>query len=208
MNLVNQLKYSFYVIFHPFDGFWDLKHEKKGSKKSAAVILLAVIIVYILVRQFTGYILNNNSKEELNLFSEIFSVLLPFFLWCISNWGVTTLMDGKGTFTDIGITTAYSLIPIIIINIPMILLSNIITFEEAELYFVLNGISLIWAAFLMFTGIMTIHQYNVKKTVLTFIIAIAGMGGMLFLGLLFFGLLQELINFIYVFYVEMTLRLH
>lgn len=207
MNYANQLKYSLYVIFHPFDGFWDLKHEKKGSKRTASIILTAVIIVYIVARQFTGYILNENTQEDLNLFSEVFSVLLPFTLWCVSNWGVTTLMDGKGTFGDIYITSAYALVPIIIINVPMVLISNIITFDEKDLYFVLNSISIIWTAFLLFVGIMTVHQYNVKKTISTIVIAIVGMAAMLFLSLLFFGLIQQLINFLYVFYIELTLRI-
>ena len=29
------LKYGFYVIFHPFDGFWDLVHEQRGSLLAA-----------------------------------------------------------------------------------------------------------------------------------------------------------------------------
>ena len=27
-----QLMYGFHVIFHPFDGFWDLKHERRGFR--------------------------------------------------------------------------------------------------------------------------------------------------------------------------------
>ena len=34
-EIVKGLRYSTYVIFHPFKGFWDLKHEKKGNLESA-----------------------------------------------------------------------------------------------------------------------------------------------------------------------------
>ena len=30
-TLKEELLYAFHVIFHPFDGFWDLKHEKRGG---------------------------------------------------------------------------------------------------------------------------------------------------------------------------------
>ena len=35
--MADSINYAFYVLFHPFDGFWDLKHEKKGTIRAAAV---------------------------------------------------------------------------------------------------------------------------------------------------------------------------
>jgi len=34
-----ELLYVFHIMFHPFDGFWDLKHEKRGSVRAGATIL-------------------------------------------------------------------------------------------------------------------------------------------------------------------------
>ena len=55
---------------------------------------------------------------------------------------------------------------------------------------------------------MTIHQHTATKTVVTILIAVVAMAAMLFLFLLFFALIQQLINFVYMFYKEMTLRLY
>ena len=38
-TLKEELLYAFHVIFHPFDGFWDLKHEKRGGVRGATVSL-------------------------------------------------------------------------------------------------------------------------------------------------------------------------
>ena len=35
------LLYGFYVLMHPFDGFYDLKHEKRGSLGAATFWLMA-----------------------------------------------------------------------------------------------------------------------------------------------------------------------
>ena len=35
------LRFSLHVIGHPFDGFWDLIHEKRGSIAAANTILIA-----------------------------------------------------------------------------------------------------------------------------------------------------------------------
>lgn len=29
-----EIVYGFHVIFHPFDGFWDLKHERRGGMRA------------------------------------------------------------------------------------------------------------------------------------------------------------------------------
>ena len=34
------LRYALYVMTHPFDGFWDLTHEKRGSIAAANTILI------------------------------------------------------------------------------------------------------------------------------------------------------------------------
>lgn len=83
-------------FFHPFKGFWDLKHEKKGNVFSAWVLVASLILLYILRRQMTGFILNFNILNEMNIFVEILSVLVPLGLWCLSNWCITTLVDGEG----------------------------------------------------------------------------------------------------------------
>ena len=33
-TFLNKFLYGFYIMVHPFDGFWDLKHEKRGSAKA------------------------------------------------------------------------------------------------------------------------------------------------------------------------------
>ena len=42
------LKYALYVITHPFDGFWDLIHEKKGSIAAANTFLALFLIIRVL----------------------------------------------------------------------------------------------------------------------------------------------------------------
>lgn len=207
MEVIRGLFLSFHILFHPFDGFWSAKHEKKGNVKAATTILAIVIIYYIMSRQLTGFIFNTNTSGNLNIFSEAVGIFAPFIMWCIANWSITTLLDGEGSFKDIYITSAYALVPIVLIGIPMILVSRIIVFEESKLYSALGMISIAWSIFLMFTGLITIHQYTVKKTILTIIIAIIGMVAMLFLFLLFFALMQQMLNFLYIAYIELTQRL-
>ena len=41
------LRYAFYVIFHPADGFWDLTHAKRGSLAAANFIVFLTLLTRI-----------------------------------------------------------------------------------------------------------------------------------------------------------------
>ena len=78
---LEDLKYAFYVIVHPFDGFWDLKYEALQhcfSSDNTRVRVYNDILAY----QYTGFIFNYNDIRRLNIYMELISVLLPFLLWC------------------------------------------------------------------------------------------------------------------------------
>lgn len=198
------IKYAFHIITHPVDGFWCAKAEKRANMRSAWFILFFVILTTLLSSRLTGFCFSGEDNDN-NILTQILGVLIPLFMWCIANWCITTLLDGKGTMKDIFILTVYSLVPFVLLQMLMIVLSNVLTLEEAQLYGILNILSLVWSALLMFIGLIVVHEYTIKKAVLTIIIAIIGMAAMAFLFILFFSLIQQFINFSYIFYKELTL---
>ncbi|MDK2992629.1 MAG: hypothetical protein PWP48_1862 [Clostridiales bacterium] len=206
-KLLDSLGYSFHVIFHPFDGFWDLKHEKRGSLSAAFIIIILLIVTFVLRRQLTGFAFNTNNPKTLNIFTEIFSVVIPYGLWCVANWCLTTLMDGEGSFTDIVIATAYATVPLILINLPLIPFSHIITAEEGAFYTFFAQLAVFWCGLLIVLGTMVTHQYTIGKTIGTSLLTIVGMGIIIFIGLLVFDLLQQMITFVYTIYREITFRI-
>lgn len=38
-TLLKELRYSLYVTVHPFKGYWEIKHERKGSLRTAGILL-------------------------------------------------------------------------------------------------------------------------------------------------------------------------
>lgn len=197
----------FHTIFRPFNGFWEMKYEQKGRTKIAVMILMLLMLVMILKQQYTGFIVNFNKPSELNSLSELSYVALPFLLFCIANWSLTTLMDGEGKFRDIVMATGYSLLPLVIVYIPQILFSNIMTREEATFYYLMETIAVIWFLWLLFVGMMTVHQYSIYKTILTLFLTVIVMLFIVFLGILCFSLLQQMIAFAQSIFIEIRARL-
>ena len=60
--------------------------------------------------------------------------------------------------------------------------------------------------FTFLQNLMVVHQYTFGKTILTAILIIVAMAVIVFLGLLFFNLISQLIGFVVELYWEISLR--
>lgn len=204
----NDLKYAFHVILHPLDGFWDLKHEKRGKTYMAILLLVLYVITDILDKQFNNYYFNSLKvfPEQINVVGTFVKVALVVVIWVLANWGLTTLFDGEGSMKDILLYTGYSMLPIVISQLLLLLLTNILTSNEATIVSLVTFIGIGWTALLIYAGTMTTHQYSGGKTFVTLFFIILGMAVIVFLGLMFFFLVQEIWNFVYTIYRELELR--
>ncbi len=202
------LKYGFYVIFHPFDGFWDLVHEQRGSLLAAHTWLFLFLVTYVLRLMLTNFQFITAPIQYINVYEQCGSLLFPFLVLCLSNWALSTLFDGKGRFQDIYMAMCYALVPYVIIQLPLILVSNMISFDEAAYYQVLGSASIIWCVFLVFVGLMQVHDYTPGKTLIFLFFTIFGALVILFLILVFFSLLSDAIGFFVSLYREIAFRLY
>jgi DNA-binding beta-propeller fold protein YncE len=199
--------YSLHVILHPYSGFADLKAEKKGNVVTATILVILVTLTYVIARQYTGFIFNTVNLAELNIYVELFSVIVPLLLWCGINWAVTSVLEGKGNLRDVYIMSAYALTPIIVINIPLVILSHLIVAEEGSFYYLLLSASVIWTVVLLLSGSLVIHEYSVSRTLLTSVITLAGMATTIFLALLQFILANRAYTFISSIVAELFVRI-
>lgn len=204
----SSLSYAKYVITHPFDGFWDLVHEKRGSMAAAHTFLIMFMITYICKLMFTNFQFNSLNLKRINLFQQCGSLLLIFLILCLANWAMTTLFDGKGKFKDIYMAMCYALVPFTLLQLPLVLVSHIVTFEESSFYTVLMTVSIIWCLGLAFVGLMEVHDYGPGKTILFLIVTLLGACIIIFLILVFFSLLSDAIGFFVSLYREIAFRFY
>ena len=192
---LESLKYALYVIVHPFDGFWELKNEKRGTVLSASVIVLLTLITRLFSLQYTSFLFNSVVWEQVNIWMEIAMILVPLSIWCVANWCLTTLFDGKGTMKDIYIATSYALTPYVLINIPVSLLSNLLISTEGQYVTLLVAFSIIWCAGLLILGLMMIHEYTLLKTLVFVVASAIGMLVIMILCLMVFSMTSEAIGY-------------
>lgn len=110
------------------------------------LVLLAVFVTKMLSLQATGFMFNTRRAVEINLPFEIAQVFVLFAAWVLCNWSVSTLMDGEGFAGEIWVMSAYSLTPYIVTGLSGILLSNVLSLNEAVFVSGLSALGTAWCA--------------------------------------------------------------
>ncbi len=194
-TFVEELLFGFHLIFHPFDGFWDLKHEKRGSVRAAIVYVIVAILTFFYQAVGSGYLVNPTGTYT-TIFAQALGVLVPLALWVVANWCLTTLFEGEGSLKDIFVATSYSLLPLPLLIIPITIYSNFATLEEIDLVSFIGTIAFIWVGMLLFVGTMVTHDYNMSKNFLMVLSTLVGMAFIMFLVILFSTLVGKMVNFV------------
>lgn len=191
-----KLHYLKYASFHPFDGFYEIKYREKGSAALATVILVIYGILQCISYQYTGFIMNFNAIFNMNSISIFISSISVLLLGIVSNWTVTTLFNGKGNIRDIYITVCYSLLPLIIVIGAGVLISNFIIMEEVIILRSFQYLGIVWFVFILLAGLCVIHEYSMAVNLKTLLATAVAAAIIVFLGILFFTLLERMYNFV------------
>lgn len=195
-SMKEKLHYLKYAAFHPFDGFYEIKYRKKGSALLASVILALYGILQCVSYQYTGFIMNRNTIFNMNSISIFISSLSIVILLIVSNWTVTTLFNGKGNMRDIYITVCYSLLPLLIVFGLSTFVSNFIIMEEVIILLSVKGLGIAWFVFILLAGLCVIHEYSMAVNIKTLLATAVAAGIIIFLGILFFTLLERMYYFV------------
>ena len=200
------LRYAFYVLTHPLDGFWDLKHEKRGRLSLSLFFLLLWFLTNIYESIGTSFLFNQQYGTPLDIRAEFRSVFLLFFVFTVGNWSVTTLMDGKGRYRDIVMVFGYASLVLTLFRVPLTLLTHVAAQSEIIYIRFLQGLA--WALFflLLFFGTMMIHEYTLQKAVATACLTLVSMAVLIFIFIVFYNIFAQLYAFVLALFKELRLR--
>ncbi len=193
-SLKEELTYGFHIMFHPFDGYWDLKKEKRGSVRASIIFLIITVVAFYYQGIGQGYYYKPQGSTA-TIISQAATVLIPFFLWVLSNWCFTTLFDGEGSFKDIFVATSYALFPVPILVIVSTLLTQVLVGTESQIPALVLSVAYIWMAFLIIIGMQVTHDYSMGKNIVTVIATLVGMVVIMFIVVLFITLVTKMSSF-------------
>lgn len=195
-SVISDFTDMFKIARHPEDGFYDLKKRRKGSLRGAIIILAIFFITYLIYITSKGFIYQYVEIMDIDFVSVIVGFFAIIFLSIICNFLVTSITDGNGTMKDIFLLLMYSLAPAIIGMLSIVILSHVMTMQEAFFLDVILIVSICWSVILVALGMMEMQGYNLKKLLVSLILTVLLLLIIILVLLILFVLSQQLIDFI------------
>lgn len=205
-NFIVQFKHMFYLLKHPIDGFSALRYEYKGGYLSAIILLLGAYASIVIMRLFTSFSFNMVDIRRVNIIAILIQFVLIWLGWVVANYLVSSIYRGEGRFKDVFVGSAYALIPVILVGIPLAIISNIMTTSELAIYDFIENILYIWTAAMIFWKIQSLQNYSVGETIVNIFLTIVAFATLAILALVVIGLSSDLKDFIIEVYQEVKMR--
>jgi DNA-binding beta-propeller fold protein YncE/uncharacterized membrane protein (GlpM family) len=205
-TLISELLFLVNFLKKPVDSFYYVKRVRKVSLLSATILYFVLFVEYLMMKYFTGFIFRGSNADQINFAFELVTLFLPILLFIVSNYLVSTISDGEGRFRDIYIGTIYSIAPYLVFIIPVTLLSNALTLNEAFLYTFSMQVMIGWSLVILFIMVKEIHAYEFFETVRNILITIFCMIIIVLVCFIIYVLMDQVVDFVTAIIQEVILR--
>ncbi|MFC5530573.1 YIP1 family protein [Cohnella yongneupensis] len=199
-----ELRNFFYVMFHPYEGFYRLK-EARVSPWIMALLLVSVLIMKIMTVYWTGFLFHPVLLQFIDIYRELELFVLPWVTWIIANYLVCSIKDGEGKFREVIQGSTYALAPYLVFSVPILILSNVLSLDEKVLIGSLTSLMYLWMAVMFFVMTQVIHNFEFVETIKNSLITVFTIATIWLFGFIIFGLSYNLYDFIYQLYKEVSL---
>ena len=193
------------TILHPIAGFEEIRYRKKYSPGFAIGILAAWFFLEIIDHQYTAFIFNGHKPDSINVLLILAATVALFFVLVFVNNALATFMDGESTLKQLWISCAYALMPMILLRAVGIVLSYGLCSEEGVFLIILIIVAWGWTFWNIICALQTMQQYTFPQTLACILLTVVGLVIVLFIGFLFFSLLQQVWSFIRTVFDEIML---
>lgn len=200
-------KQCLYTMLHPFNGFDQVKWEKKGSVRFCILIIAAFFLTKVFDQVLTGFIFNPFNPDKISVPS-IFLISVCGVLVCFgANWAVGSLMFTEGETRDIFIVVCYTLVPHIFTELLYIFATRMTSMEMNAFLQAIRVIGYIWSGAILVVGMHYVHQLSFGGVVLNLAMTVVGILAILLIILLAYNLVQQIYVFLYTISNEIAFRM-
>lgn len=123
---LTQKQWVSHVVFHPFEGYEDLRWKKGGSLKIAFLIVFLSFLSMLASARLYGFQFVVSYDKTFNIIPYLVQSIGFFAVWVVGNWAISTWLDGEGSMKNICIYSAYALIPYVAQQFICVILSHLL----------------------------------------------------------------------------------
>lgn len=185
----------FRFLRHPLDTIYNIRVDKSIKSYNGLIMLAIIFVVYILNITCTGFIFNSVILEKTILLKEAMKIILPIILFIIANYLISSLMNGEGTLRCIFMNTMGALSPIVVMLPIIIIISNVLTYNEAFIYWFGMGIMFAWTVILVLVTLKETHNFTAKQTFVNVFLTILMMFIIIIVVILVYIIVAQLCGF-------------
>ena len=202
----SQTGWAFRMLTNPYDCCYGIKHEGRAGYFSAVVILLLYFILSVISKYFSGFLFKQVQEGQFEVLNDFITFFGAWLLLVICCYLVCTIKDGEAKFRDLFIGGAYILAPMILFLPIHILLTNVLTYNEAFFITLIDVVSYGWTGLLILLAIMYLNDYTLRRTLAIVILTLFTVLVTVALLFVIYVLITQLAQFISGIYGEVVYR--
>ena len=197
-----------YSVFHPFNGFDEMRTKKKGTLWFALAVTVLLVILGIAEQQYFGkaFVMAEEGKTNILIIAAVRIAVVLIFV--ISNWAFSVLLDGKATFLQICFFTSVTLVPYIGAGLLRVILSHFLTVNEGVFLSLILAVGIIWSFAVLMSAFSVFHEYEIGKSILILIVTLIGMLLIAVLMFLMYNLVQNVLETVKTVFSEIVFRIN
>lgn len=190
-------KLGIVMLFHPVVAFRHMQSDRDHfSYTPIWVILLAAVAVRIFSIYFTHYPMSAVDSKNGNLFMECVNIFVPMLSWVVASYAMTTILEGEVLLRESLLAMAYSLLPNILLNVPLVFFSHVMENGQQGLFAAVQTISFLWVIALLVINLKVMNHFTVKKTLAIILLSLFTMVIMWAATALFSALTMRFFSFV------------
>ena len=196
-SYVKEFKYLKRMLAHPADTVYDIKFLQKIRFTTGLIFFALFIVINIACdTAITGYIFRTQLDSEVNIGFELLKWGLIVLLIIIGNYLVSSLQKGEGFFRDIFIGVMVAFAPILLFKLPLSIISNFLTFNEAYIFDLINIVLWVWSIFNVIYVIKAVHNYTIGELIVNILLTAVAVIVLVFLFLMVYILFMQFYQFV------------
>jgi hypothetical protein len=202
-----KFKYAIHTLFHPIDGYQEMRYNKKYSMRLALVFIFLYFITDVMIALNGGFSFVNTTINNYNIVITFLMDVGTIALFVLANWLMSTFFEGKGRLKEVWIYLCYATMPMIVHNILFVILSNVLTQEEGVFLVYMQIIFMGWMLLMGLFALQGLHMYNFRRNILSIICTVLAMLAALFIVFLMFNLFVQFFSFLETVFTEAMYRI-
>lgn len=188
---------SLLTFFAPTEAFPLIKYDRDNFDVKMPTMIACTAIVFAIVKLLIlHYPFAEQNVEDIMLMKEIFSFVIPLALWIWGLYYVTCIFHGEVRLREVYAATCYSLLPYVVLTIPLALVTNIMSGAEMSYVFFFEKIIWVWVVLLIYISIKTMNHYTSGQTILVMLVSILAVLLLAVIMALIYLLGAKVVNFV------------